>query len=174
MANLKQDRNGVRTPADVERRHKLGLIEKTAQEVEEIKGIDDSLSSTSTKAVQNRVITSAINNLNNNKVSKATGMGLSHNDFTNEYKNKLESIKRIILFDNNTGSTNVAFYENIAENISYIDVFFECDYLYDSIRVYKPYNKNYDTVVGIISNSGITVNSGYTIYFVAGFEEVFE
>ena len=47
MANLKQDRNGVRTPVDVERRHKLGLIEKTAKEVGEIKEIDANFSSTS-------------------------------------------------------------------------------------------------------------------------------
>lgn len=174
MTDDRQDRNGVRTPVDVERRHKLGLIEKTAKEVEEIKEIDANFSSTSTRAVQNKVITSAVNNLNNSKVNKVPGMDLSHNDFTNEYKSKLEGIKRMILYEDDAGSTNVVFDENITENTSYIDVFFECDFLYDSIRVYKPYNKNYDTVVGTISNSGITANSGYTIYFVASFEEVFE
>ena len=174
MANLKQDRNGVRTPTDVERRHKLGLIEKTAKEVEEIKEIDDNFSSTSTRAVQNKVITSAINNLNNNKVSKIQGMGLSHNDFTDTYKNKIDSTKKVILFEDSFGSSSVVFDESINQDTSYIDVFFECDYLFDSIRVYKPFNKNYDTIVGTISNSGINVNTGYTIYFVASFEEVFE
>jgi len=174
MVNERQDRNGVRTPADVERRHKLGLIEQTAKEIEEIKEIDSSLSSTSTKAVQNKIITNAINNLNTNKVNKVTGMGLSHNDFTDSHKSKLESIKRTILFEDDTGSSTVVFEENITDDTSYIDVFFECDALYDSIRIYKPYNKNYDTIVGEISNTGITVNSGYTVYFVASFEEVFE
>ena len=97
MINEKHDRNGVRTPSDVERRHKLGLIEQTVKEIEEIKEIDSSLSSTSTRAVQNKAIANAINNLNNNKVNKITGMGLSHNDFTDNHKRKLENIKRIFV-----------------------------------------------------------------------------
>lgn len=92
MINLKQDRNGVRTATDVERRHKLGLIKKTAEEVEEIKEIDANFSSTSTRAVQNKVITTAINRLFNEKVDKVSGMTLSHNDYTDTDKNKVNNL----------------------------------------------------------------------------------
>ena len=92
MTNLKQDRNGVRTPADVERRHKLGLIKKTAEEIEEIKEIDANFSSTSTKAVQNKTITQAMNRLFNEKVDKVTGMTLSHNDYTDNDKYKVNNL----------------------------------------------------------------------------------
>ena len=50
--------------------------------------IDDEMSSSSTNAVQNRVITSALGD----KVDKVSGKGLSTNDFTNAYKDKLDSI----------------------------------------------------------------------------------
>lgn len=86
----KQDRNGVRTPLDVERRHKLSLIEPTAEEVNKIKDdlvIDTQLSVTSTHPVQNKVITENFNN----KVTKVEGKGLSTNDFTNELLNKLNN-----------------------------------------------------------------------------------
>lgn len=92
MANLKQDRNGVRTPVDVERRHKLGLIEKTAKEVGEIKEIDANFSSTSTRAVQNKVVTQAVNRLFNEKVDKVSGMTLSHNDYTDNDKYKVNNL----------------------------------------------------------------------------------
>lgn len=90
MDLAKQDRNGSRVPADVERRYKLGVIEPTAEEVEKLKQervVDDHLSTTSTNSVQNKVITVALNN----KVSVETGKGLSTNDFTDEYKNKVDS-----------------------------------------------------------------------------------
>ena len=86
----KQDRNGVRTASDVERRHKLSLIEPTAEEVNRLKDdivVDTQLSTTSTHPLENRVITQNLNN----KVNKETGKGLSTNDFTNEYKNSLEN-----------------------------------------------------------------------------------
>ena len=89
----KQDLNGVRTPLDVERRHKLGAIPTLETDVEELKEetiIDSSLSSSSEHAVQNKVITAAIGLLDDSKVNKETGKGLSTNDFTNEYKNKLD------------------------------------------------------------------------------------
>ncbi|MBO7451424.1 MAG: hypothetical protein J6U54_13755 [Clostridiales bacterium] len=50
--------------------------------------IDDEMSSSSTNTVQNRVITSALGD----KVDKVSGKGLSTNDFTNAYKDKLDSI----------------------------------------------------------------------------------
>lgn len=70
--------------------------------------VDASLSSTSTNPVQNKVVNSAINNLNTlvgdtavstqitnavaNKVDKVSGKGLSANDYTTTEKNKLAGI----------------------------------------------------------------------------------
>lgn len=99
MANVKHDRNGVRTPTDVIRRHKLGLIEPTAEEVEELKServVDSSLSTTSTNPVENRAITTNINSLARNlgnKIDKVEGKGLSTNDFTNEYKEAIDDMR---------------------------------------------------------------------------------
>ena len=90
MNLAKQDRNGSRVPADVERRYKLGVIEPTAEEVEKLKQervVDSALSTTSTNPVQNKVITNALNN----KVSRETGKGLSTNDFTDDYKDKIDT-----------------------------------------------------------------------------------
>lgn len=90
MNLAKQDRAGTRQPADVERRYKLGVIEPTAEEVEKLKQervVDSALSTTSTNPVQNKVITNALNN----KVSRETGKGLSTNDFTDEYKEKIDT-----------------------------------------------------------------------------------
>ena len=50
---------------------------------------DNFLSQTSENAVQNKVITKALND----KVEKELGKGLSENDFTNIYREKLDSIK---------------------------------------------------------------------------------
>ena len=85
----KQDVVHPRTPTNTERRYKLGEIEPTKEEVEKLKEervVDSALSLTSTNAVQNKVITNALNN----KVSVETGKGLSTNDFTDEYKEKIE------------------------------------------------------------------------------------
>lgn len=87
----RQDRNGTRTSEELRRRYKLNEIELTADEVEVLKKlvvVDEALSTTSTHAVQNKVITQALNN----KVSKETGKGLSTNDYTTEEKNKLASL----------------------------------------------------------------------------------
>lgn len=51
--------------------------------------IDVEISSTSENPVQNKVISSALDK----KVDKENGKGLSSNDFTNEDKNKLDSLK---------------------------------------------------------------------------------
>jgi len=58
--------------------------------------IDTALSTTSTNPVENRVITEAINLINqtlSNKVDKVAGKGLSTEDFTTEEKAKLSSIE---------------------------------------------------------------------------------
>lgn len=91
----KQDANGVRTPLDVERRHNLGVIPVLETDVDTLKEetiVDSSFSSSSEHAVQNKVITNALIELNENKVTKETGKGLSSNDFTDLYKNKLDNL----------------------------------------------------------------------------------
>ena len=50
--------------------------------------VDTALSATSTNPVQNKVVNTALGG----KVDKVTGKGLSTNDFTNDYKNKLDNI----------------------------------------------------------------------------------
>lgn len=87
----RQDRNGTRTSEELRRRYKLNEIDLTKNEVEYLKTlivVDDSLSTTSTNAVQNKVITQALNN----KVNKETGKGLSTNDFTDEFKEQLDTL----------------------------------------------------------------------------------
>jgi hypothetical protein len=89
---LKQDRSGSRRPADVERKYRLGIIEPTAEEVEELKNkieVDSFLSTSSIHPVQNKVITNALNN----KANKEEGKGLSTNDFTDDDKDKLDNIE---------------------------------------------------------------------------------
>ena len=67
MNNLpKQDRNGVRTPTDIERRYKLSELDKVGD--------------TATR----------IDNLETSKVDKVSGKNLSTNDFTNGYKTQVE------------------------------------------------------------------------------------
>lgn len=91
MSNNKRDRNGVRTASDVERKYKMGMIEPTAEDVDELKNVtlvvDDYLSATSTHSVQNRVITQNLNK----KVTKENGKGLSSNDFTDNDKNSIHT-----------------------------------------------------------------------------------
>ncbi len=50
--------------------------------------VDSALSATSTNPVQNKVVNNALGG----KVDKVTGKGLSTNDFTNAYKDKLDNI----------------------------------------------------------------------------------
>lgn len=90
MAIRKQDRTVARTPQDVERKHRFGLIESTAEDVEELKEdivVDSALSISSTHPVENRVITQALAN----KVNAEEGKGLSSNDFTDTHLNRLNS-----------------------------------------------------------------------------------
>lgn len=88
--SVKQDRNGVRTPADVDRRYnripsKVSEVEEKMEEFE----VDSNLSISSIHPVQNKVITEALNN----KVSKEADKGLSTNDFTDEEQSKLDGIE---------------------------------------------------------------------------------
>lgn len=93
----RQDRNGVRTPTDLERRYKFNQIELTKEEIDELKLqviTDDHLSIESKNPIQNKVVTQALNDkINrgelNGKVDKEEGKGLSSNDFTNEEKSSI-------------------------------------------------------------------------------------
>ena len=67
MKNLaKQDRNGVRTATDIERRYPLGTLDEIGDTEERL------------------------NDLENNKVDKVAGKDLSSNDFTNGYRTQVE------------------------------------------------------------------------------------
>ena len=71
--------------------------------------IDDSLSEESENPVQNKVVTKALSN----KVEKIDGKGLSTNDFTNEFKEKLEDINNgITLTDKITNEKYIIYVEN--------------------------------------------------------------
>lgn len=90
MKDLKrQDRNGVRTAVDLERRYKFNEIELTKDELEYLRKlivVDSALSTTSTNPVQNKVVTKALNS----KVNVEEGKCLSSNDFTDEYIEQIE------------------------------------------------------------------------------------
>lgn len=114
MGLKKQDMNGVRTPLDVERRHKLGAIpglEKDVSDLQEEVIVDSQLSSSSTHAVQNKVITQNFTSLSNNKVDKVSGKGLSSNDFTDSEKEILDMItlQKIQQWDNNSFSIDMVY-----------------------------------------------------------------
>lgn len=86
--SIKQDGCVPRTPLDVDRRYKAvpGDVEKIQEQMEGLE-VDDTLSTSSTNSVQNKVITEALNT----KVSKVAGKDLSSNDFTDEYKDKMDN-----------------------------------------------------------------------------------
>lgn len=86
--SIKQDNCVPRTPLEVERRYKKvpGELEYIKELIELIE-VDDKLSTSSVNPVQNKVITNALNT----KVTKVAGKDLSTNDFTDSYKNKLDS-----------------------------------------------------------------------------------
>lgn len=84
----RQDRNGTRTTTDIERRYKLQQLDPTIEDVEDLKKktvVDSHLSATSLNPVENKVITTALNN----KVNTESGKGLSSNDYTSAEKEKV-------------------------------------------------------------------------------------
>ena len=115
--------NGLMSVAD---KKKLDGIATGATKIT----VDTALSSTSTNPVQNKVVNSAINNLNTlvgdtavstqitnavaNKVDKVAGKGLSTNDYTTTEKNKLAGISDSAEVNQNAfsnvvvGSTTIA------------------------------------------------------------------
>lgn len=90
--SIKQDRCLPRTALDVDRRYS-----PVPNDVEELKGIikdfevDTTLSASSSNAISNSAVTKALNN----KVTKVAGKNLSTNDFTDEYKAKVDSSTNI-------------------------------------------------------------------------------
>ncbi len=106
QAKLRQDRNGVRTAVDVDRRYKK--VPAEMEEVKEIVGqfeVDSKLSTSSTNAIQNKVVTTALNN----KVTKEAGKGLSTNDFTDQYKTNV---------DDNTVARHIHNNKNVLDSIT--------------------------------------------------------
>lgn len=86
--SIKQDRCLPRTALDVDRRYN-----PVPNDVEELRGmikgfeVDETLSASSPNAISNSAVTRALNN----KVTKVAGKDLSTNDFTDEYKEKLDN-----------------------------------------------------------------------------------
>lgn len=87
--SIKQDGCVPRTPLDVDRRYKAvpGYVEKIQEQMEGLE-VDDTLSTSSTNPIQNKVVANALNT----KVSKVAGKVLSSNDFTDKLKQKLDSM----------------------------------------------------------------------------------
>ena len=110
MKLSKQDKNGVRTAVDLQRRYRPEQIKKNQEEIEELKKekeIDSSLSLSSVNAVQNKVITKALNN----KIEKIEGKGLSDNNFTNEDKNSIHTHSNKAILDSITEGEVAAWNE---------------------------------------------------------------
>ena len=119
MKDLKrQDRNGTRTTADIERKYKLGQIDYTAEQIEELKMkivVDSSLSASSPNAIANSAVTKALNT----KVNKETGKGLSTNDFTDADKEKLDNIGDIASVPTGGTTGQVLTKQSNADNDTY-------------------------------------------------------
>lgn len=69
-----------------------------------------------------------LDNLQQNKVTSIPGKGLSTNDFTDEYKQRIDNIRDQIVF-----STYAEFPTIGQENILYIDKQQSISYLWDSV-----------------------------------------
>lgn len=127
MKLKKQDRTKTRTASEVETKYKLSdiaVFEKDIAQLKEDVIPDSEFSTSSRKSLENRVITVAVNKINNdinaveenintiiddvevmesNVVYKEEGKGLSTNDFTDEYKTKLDGV---VLFESEDGITD--------------------------------------------------------------------
>lgn len=188
MTTVKQDRSMARTATDVERRYKLGTIEDTANELAELKSeytVDTTLSTTSTNPVQNSVITANLNQ----KVNKESGKSLTSNDFTDDYKTKLDtsysnyhthSNKTVLdgisssditnwnnksdltpytLYENSSGSASNITLLTSASNYDFIDIVYGNSSIYKTQRVYSPNGKSIELGVRAISTTDLTVRA---------------
>ena len=84
-------------------------------------------------SVQN--VKEMLDSLSTNKVDTVPGKGLSTNDFTDEYKNKIDALDQQLVF-----STYQEFPTIGKENTLYIDKTNKTSYLWD------PVQKSYDSV----------------------------
>lgn len=152
---IKQDRGMLpRTPLDVERRYKLQEIEPIGEEVNKLKDdivVDSNLSATSTHPVQNKVVTEALSN----KVNVTAGKSLSTNDFTDAYKNQLDTLvvpTKATIYSNSSGT--IGSFATTISTATYdcIDIVFG-DALgrYETKRVYEASGKTISLVVSACS-----------------------
>lgn len=140
----------ARTPQDVERRHRFNLIEPTAQELEELKEdivVDSNLSIDSAHPVENRVITEALSN----KVNVEKGKGLSTNDFTDTY------IERI---NEATGKSHSHNNKSILDSITQSDIDNWNEGGGGGNAIYQEYHSDYSGYVWF--NDGFLVQWGRT------------
>jgi hypothetical protein len=101
-AFVKKDGNKVLSTNDytTDEKTKLAGIAAGATKVT----VDSTLSSTSTNAIQNKAVNTALGN----KVDKVSGKGLSTNDYTSDEKNKLAGIE--------AGATNTTVVDSLLSN----------------------------------------------------------
>ena len=136
----------------------LSLVENGGGEAPSIV-IDSSLSTTSTNAVQNKVVTNAINN----KVDKVSDKGLSTNDYTNEDKERTLAGGVVVSYSmNNVLSANqkgskygrIRQVEDLNENG------------YNSYGFYAILGESYDycEVVSIVKQADWINNDAYKLY----------
>lgn len=92
----KQDRNGVRTASELERKYKFKNIDENKKSIENLEKktvVDSELSTTSNNAIQNKVVTNELNEINNSLIKKVS---------EEEVENMIEnSIQDITQFDYN-------------------------------------------------------------------------
>jgi hypothetical protein len=151
MKDLKrQDRNGTRTTTDIERKYRLGQIDYTKQEIEEMKKkivVDTSLSTSSYNAIANSTVTIALNN----KVSKETGKALSTNDFTDEYKKNLDTA-----VTNNHSHSNKSLLDTYSQTDANIADAINKKHIHNNKGVLDSYTKSQETLISEMSESSHT------------------
>lgn len=101
---------------------------------------DTTLSSKSIRPLENRVISANFGRVDrelSNRVLKEEGKGLSSNDFTDEYKNKIEPI---VVFENESGTIGDISFTTDISNSFFIDIMYS-DSTYNTTRIYNPVGK---------------------------------
>ena len=128
--------------------------------------VDSALSSTSTNPVQNKVVNTAISNLNTlvgdtsvasqisnavaNKVDKVNGKGLSTNDYTTDEKNKLSGI-----------ATGAEVNQNAFSNVVVGSTTIAADSKTDSLTIVAGNNI---TITPDVANDKLTIAATDTVY----------